>query len=293
MPKKPKVSIILVYYQNIKDLFECLYSIFKNHSKQAVEVIVVNNSTEKEFERKIAVGFPIVKIVNSKVNIGFGAGQNLGVKKAIGEYLFILNPDTKLFDKTIDRLTRYLDCHPNVGIVAPTLVDKNNKKYSIQGTSELNPLTGIVCLSFMNKLFPNNPISRKYWLKDVDRKEIREVDFVQGSAFMIRKRLFNLLGGFDEQFFLYFEDNDLCKRVVDKGKKIAILPKANVMHNWGGSTPKTKKIRKIFNQSRYKYFMKHYGIVWALTVEFFARLSKEKAITLFFLLFLILFLFKL
>ena len=106
-----------------------------------------------------------------------------------------------------------------------------------------------------------------------DRSKPYEADVLPGTAFMIRKDLFNGLGGFDENFFLYFEESDLFKRVKEEGYKLYILPKARLTHFWAVSTPPSDKIRKIFRESRFYYFKKNFGIFSALLVDFFARLS--------------------
>lgn len=261
MIKKPEVSIIIVKYRSEKYLPACLASIGKD---PRWEVIIVDNDKE---------------------NVGYGAGCNNGARRAKGEFLFFLNPDTVVLPGTIDNLIFFireggginspLRCEPKrVGIVAPLLLDKNKIPYLLQGAGELTPLGAVFAFSFLNKLWPNNPLSRKYWLTDWDKKGIREVAVVPGTAFMIRGKIFEEIGGFDEKFFLYFEENDLCKRVKEVGWRIFIEPQAKVIHFWKGSTPKNGKIKKIFCQSRFYYFKKHWGILPAIIVESFLRSSE-------------------
>jgi GT2 family glycosyltransferase len=230
--------------------------------------------------------FNWVKYLKSPKNVGYGGGNNLGAKLAKGEYLFILNPDTKLQPKSLDTLASYLDKHPKVGIVAPNLIDESGKVYIQLGSKALTPLQGIVAHSFINKAFPNNPISRSYWLKDISMDELRDADAVPGSAFLIRKKVFEKVGGYDENIFLYFEETDLGKRVKEAGYKIFINPKAEVMHAW--NFVRSEKLKKYSQESRFYYFKKRYGIFWALIVEAFARFSKKEAIYLGFLLLYIL-----
>jgi len=266
-----KLSIIIVHYRVEKELFDCLTSIRDANIKTSYEVIVVDNDEKKTIEKELKKKFSFVKYIKSPRNIGFGSGNNLGAKCARGEFLFFLNPDTILQKDTVNRLVEFIEKNKNIGIVAPLLLDRNNKPYSLQGTKELNPLNGIIGLSFLNKLFPNNLISKNYWLLDWDKKGVIEVDVVPGTAFIIRRSIFEKIGGFDERFFLYFEESDLCRRIRQLGYKIFIVPHSKVVHFWGRSTVHRTDTNSIFAKSRFKYFRKHYGLLNAFLVELFSR----------------------
>lgn len=282
-----KLSIIIVHYKAANEFFDCLKSIYKYKPKFSFEVIVVDNDEKNVISKKIKQNFPRVKYIKSKSNIGFGAGNNLGTKHAIGEYLFFLNPDTVIFSKTLDNLIYFIESKKNIGIVAPLLLHKNNKPFELQGASSLTPLRGIICLSFVNKLFPRNPIARKFFYLDWDKTSQKEVDVAPGTAFVIRKKLFNKINGFDENFFLYFEEFDLCRRVRQSGFKIFIIPQAKIIHLWGKSTKNLNNLDTIFRKSRFYYFKKHFGYLPALIIEIFCRISK-KVIVYFIFIFLFL-----
>ena len=209
----PEISIIIVFFKVKRELFECLDSIYQSRPKTNFEIIVVDNDDKKTIGAELKKRFPKVKYIESKVNIGYGAGNNLGVKHARSENLFILNPDTKIYSGDLSKLVDYIDKHKRIGIVAPLLVDKNNQPFPFQGSKELTPKYGIFSLSFISKLFPNNRIFKEYWFLGWDKAKNQKVDVVPGTAFMIKKELFDRLGGFDEKFFLFFEEFDLCKRI--------------------------------------------------------------------------------
>ena len=269
---KIKVSIILVYYQKFDALLTCLDSIYRLKTKSSIEVIIVDNSKESvgsEIEKK----FKKVRYLKSPGNIGYGAGNNLGAEKAKGKYLFILNPDTSVKKSAIDNLVSFLDSNRKTAIVAPNLVDKEDKLFESMGNTELTPMKAIFSLTFINKLFPNNPVARKYWLKDSDKHKKRKVDVVPGTAFMIRKSVYKNLGGFDKYFFLYFEEFDLCRKVSMEGWDIYMIPQAVITHYWY-SKKGNKSLRTAFNRSRYYYFKNNFGLIPTLTVELFSRLNK-------------------
>ena len=238
-----------------------------------VTVIIVKYKAEKELKKCLASikNYPVIIVDNDQVNRGYAAGNNLGAKKATSQYLLILNPDTIVHPGAISKLVTFLDTHPNAGIVAPLLLDPKGQPYPLQGTSELNPLTGLVALSFLNKI--PNLISRHYWLADWDKKESQLVDVVPGTAFLIRRSLFTQIGGFDEKFFLYFDETDLCRRVKKLGWDIYMLPQAKIMHVWGASTPQSTHIQAIFAASRFYYFKKHFGLFWAVLVHIICSFS--------------------
>lgn len=272
---KIKLSIIIVHYKVKKELFECIKSIQKTRSKIPYEIIIVDNDEKKIIEHELKKIFPEVKYIKALGNIGFGAGNNLGAKHAKGNLLFFLNPDTFVFPQAIDILANFLLKEKNYAVVAPLLLDNSNNIYPQQGSQELGVLEGIVALSFLNKLFPNNYISRKYFLVLWDKKNIQEVDVVPGTALMIKKEIFNKAGKFDEQFFLYFEEFDLCKRAKNLGYRIFINPQAKVKHTWGASTRTSNlNLNQIFKDSRFYYFKKYYGFLPAFIVEIFARFNK-------------------
>jgi len=250
MLKKPKVSIIIVKYKSEEYLSKCLSSI--------------GNSGDYE----------IIIVDNDKENVGYGAGCNRGAGKAKGKYLFFLNPDTEVFPGAIETLVKFIANNQDVGIVAPILLNEKKVPYPIQITRKLTPLSALVSFSFLNKLFPQNPISKNYWFADWDKRKIQEANMIPGTALMISKELFNKIGGFDENFFLFFEETDLCRRVKQTGGKIFINPNAKIIHYWGKSTLKSPKTKQIFCRSRYYYFRKYWGFIPALLVESFLRGSE-------------------
>lgn len=274
--QKIKLSIVIVFFKNGQELLGCLSSIRNSKINCRYEIVVVNNSQKK-------IRLKGIKCINSLSNLGYSRGNNLGVENTKGEYIFILNPDTKVLSDSINVLTNFLDTNKKAGIVAPNLVDKDGSIFSQMGSRELTPLRGIVALSFINKIFPRNPISTKYWAYDLPTNTLRELDAVPGSAFMIRRNIFNKLGGFDENMFLFFEESDLGRRVKKKGYKIFINPEAEVIHYWD----KNPKLKKYFESSRFYYFKKHFGLPYALLVEAFARFGKKQALFLIILILLL------
>jgi GT2 family glycosyltransferase len=225
--------------------------------KTPCEIIIVNNSSaplENDYH-----AFSNLTIFNNDCNNGFARACNFGAKMAKGDYLFFLNPDTELMFSNIDDFLATFDL-PKVGIIAPKLIDANKKTqswsagYSISLWDTLKNNFGVVH-------------SKKAWQSN----DTSEVDWVSGAAFVISKKLFDSCNGFDEKFFMYFEDIDLCKRVQQKKQKIFRSPRFTVMHLSGQSYRDNKKTQKEnYYASQDYYFKKHFGF----TTMFFLKLLR-------------------
>jgi N-acetylglucosaminyl-diphospho-decaprenol L-rhamnosyltransferase len=272
--EKLKLSIIIVNYHVKKELFNCITSILNSAQDVLLEIIVVDNDEKKIIKKELLKKFPKVNYIESPKNLGYGAGNNLGAKQARGDFLFILNPDTEIIEGNISTLIDFLRNNKKIGLVAPLLIDKNNNPYELQGTKELTPKRAIFSLSILSKIFPKNKIYNDYYNYSWNKSKSKEVDIVPGTAFIIKKLLFEEIGRFDENYFLYFEEFDLCRRLRKKGYKNYILPDLKVFHKWGASTVKNKLTKKYFLQSRFYYFRKNFGLIPAILTEIVLRISK-------------------
>ncbi len=281
------ISIIIVHYHVKKELFDCIQSIIDSHPRTRYEIIVVDNDEIKTLKKDLLKKFSKVTYIPNE-NKGFGQGNNIGSEQAKGNYLFFLNPDTIVFKNTIDVLYQFLKKNKSAGVVAPFLIHENKKPFEQQGVKELTPLRAIFSISIINKIFPNNPVAKKYFIQ-WNKIETKEVDVVPGTAFLISSELYASVKGFDENFFLYFEEFDLCKRIKDKGLRLFIKPNAKIIHLWERSTKTRNDISKIFKESRFYYFKKHFGMLQAIFTEAFLRISKY-AIILFLIVLLAIFL---
>lgn len=273
MKNKIQLSIIIVNYKVEKEIITCVSSIFKFAPKVPFEIIVVDNDSKNMLEDLLR-NISQVRYVRSGNNIGFGAGNNLGVTHSKGDFLFFLNPDTLIKKDSIDILFNFIKNNPKAGMVAPLLFDPSGQAYPHQGSDKYDFVNAIVTSSFVNKLFPNNPVSSKFFHRNWDKKTIEEFDVVPGTAFVISKDLFKKVGVFDEKIFLYFEEYDLAKRIKNLGYKNYIIPESKIIHAWGVSTKKRKDIGKIFDENRYMFFKKHYGTLFALMIKIISNFGK-------------------
>lgn len=280
---KPTISIIIVHYKAFASLAKCLCSLAQIRNKEKIEIIIVNNNERNRGGTNSHLSYhnlPLI-IIQSKKNLGFGGGNNLGAKEAQGKYLFFLNPDTIVKNNAPHDLADFLEKNPRTAIVSPTLLKANGQRYKIQGARKLTPLSAIFSYSFIHALWPTNSVATHHLLKNTNFKKNRSVDAVPGSTLMIRTKVFEEVSGFDESFFLYFEEHDLCKRVKETGSEIYLLAKPKVIHSGEASTKTLKKSPKnnfsskdFFNQSRFYFLKKHYGWPKALITNFILNISK-------------------
>lgn len=268
------VSVIIVNYKVREELFDCIDSIVKSKPKVGFEIIVVDNDKESEIKKELTNKFPEVKYIKSPRNVGFGAGNNLGSKIAKGKYLFFLNPDTKVFKGTLDNLHKYLNENSKVGMISPVFLNLDLTPFESQGSEELTPKITIFSMSFLRKIFPKKNIYKNN-LNSWDMKKQKSVDVVPGAAMMISAKLFEKIGGFDEKFFLYFEENDISKRVKNLGLKLFIIPSSRIIHLIGKSTKNLKNMEEIYSESRFYYLKKHYGILKAIFVNLVLSINKN------------------
>ncbi len=273
-----KLSIIIVNYKVEEALFKCIKSIELKIKGVSYEIIVIENDKKTNLTRKLKI-YKNVKYIRAEKNLGYGAGNNLGVKFASGEFLFILNPDTEIIEGDVKKILS--EFNSKTGVVAPILLDKKGKEFLLQGTRRLTPFSAIFSTSIINKIFPNNPISKQYWMKGTNRNKKYPVDVVPGTAFIIKRSLFEKLKGFDEKFFLYFEEMDLSERIESLGYKLYMSPDLKIKHLWGESTDKEKNKDKIFKESRYYYFKKHFGLVKAVLLTYILEINLKSIILLF------------
>lgn len=242
----PDLSIAIVSYNTREQTLDCLRSVLEHTRRHTCEIIVVDNASTDGSAEAIGRDFPQVKLIASRENLGFARANNVAAEQARGKRLLLLNPDTKLTDPAIDHLLDFADRHPAAGIWGGRTTFPDGK---------INPsclgditLWSIVCRACgLTYLFPRsrffNPEYVHLW-DPLDRE--REVDIVVGCFLLIDKSLWDELGGFNPDFFMYGEEVDLSLRARKKGARPRMTPAATIIHYGGGSEPSTEdKVVKI------------------------------------------------
>ncbi len=237
------ISVIIVTYNSQDEIGDCLDSIKARTKQTDHEVIVVDNISQDKTREIIRQDYPWVKLIESKENLGFGKGNNRGAKEARGEILFFLNPDTILENDCLEAIEDFFKKYPQAGGMAPRQLFKNgkNRPENIADDPDI--------LNLIRNIFP----------KKRDWERTQQVDCVCAAAIAILSDLFKSVGGFDPDFFMYMEENDLCLRIRQLDKKIYYDPKGKVTHLAGRSTKDRRDIKKMYYQSQDLFYKKHYS----------------------------------
>ncbi len=233
-----ELSIIIVNFHNSHTLEKCLDSIPKGVQNIDYEIILVNNSPRDGDLSNAIKDHPSVRRIENRINLGFAKANNQAFDQSKGKTILLLNPDTVLTDNSVNNMLNYLHQHAEIGLLGAKLLDPDGTlQYSCRRFPTL--WTGLFNrYSIMTKLFPENPFTRQYLMLDFDHNSAREVDWVSGSCMMMSRELFLSIGKFDECYFLFNEDVDLCHRVKQAGKKVVYYPDAQVFHHISSSNNK-------------------------------------------------------
>lgn len=232
-----KLSVIIVNFNTFPFTYECLRSLLaSNISEMNYEIIIVDNASRDNSISRLKRYFPSVKYLVNKENIGFARANNLALKRAEGEYVLFLNPDTVVEKNTIRETVKYMDHHPEVGIAtcAVYLADGGLDDACHRGFP--TPWNSMCYFSGLAAMFPNSKFLNGYHLGYAGMDKIHEIDSAVGAYMCIRKKVCTQLKGLDEDFFWYGEDIDFCYRAKNAGWKIMFLPDIRITHYKGVSS---------------------------------------------------------
>jgi GT2 family glycosyltransferase len=261
------VSIIIVNFNTRESLRRCLHSVHAFPPPRKLETIVVDNASGDGSAEMVRRLFPQVKVLQNRDNRGFSSGFNRGIRNSSGSVLLALNPDIILSPGCVDTLAEFLDRHPDAGICGPKLLNPDG---SLQLSCRAFPTLLNVFFgrrSIWNRLFPRNRMSRSFLKADLDYSVVQEVDWLVGACMMIRRRVAESVGLFDEDYFLYVEDTDYCYRAREKGFRVFYVPSASATHERGAATRKAF-VSSMYNHnlSMYRFFCKHYRLSLPLRI---------------------------
>lgn len=277
---------IVVVSWNVRPLLQrCLSSIYANAPPGApLHVIVVDNASTDDSAGMVRETFPQVQLIANDENVGFTRGNNqalstlgfAGQRVESGEwrveagpgklrapflprYVLLLNPDTEIVGDALATMVRFMDSHPDVGVVGPQLLFPDG---TIQSSRRRFPslATAFLESTVIQQWWPNNPVARRYYVLDQPDNAIQDVDWVVGACLMGRREAIEEAGLLDEGFFMYSEELDWCRRIKDQGWRVVYLPTAQVIHHEGKSSEQVVPARHIyFQRSKVRYFRKHHG----------------------------------
>lgn len=269
-----ELSVVIVNKDTPKITTNAVYSAIKTINKTKFEVVVVDNSKNKD--NVLSLNEPNVKIIKDVKNKGFSNACNIGAKAAKGEFLLFLNSDTVLFKDTVEKALNFFKQQSKtkkIGALGVRQLLENGRLDAGCKRGFPTPLNSLYYFLGLSKLFPNSKRFGAYQQTFVDEKETVEVDCISGAFMLIKKEVFNLIGGFDEDYFLYGEDVDLCYRLKQKEFKNIYYGKVSFLHFKGQSSKKDIKALESFYKSMEIFYKKHYKKHYCLLIYWLVKLG--------------------
>jgi GT2 family glycosyltransferase len=261
VPGRPSVAAVIVNYNAGSALVDAVRSIVSDDSVEWQSVVVVDNASSDGSVDGIEAVAPVVRLIRNSANVGFGRGVNQGVAANTAPLVLLINPDCTIARGATGMLAAALRDDPSCAIIGPQILDPDG---SVQGSARGDPdmLTGLFGrTSALRRLLPDSRLSTRNVVHTAgfNRGEnSRVVDWLSGACMMVSRQAFERVGGFDERYFLYWEDADLCRRLRAHGLRIRYLPSAMAVHQVGRSsqTAPAESIRA-FHRSAYLYYVTH------------------------------------
>jgi len=270
-----ELSIILVNWNCLEYTEQCLASIRDTARDIDYEVIVVDNDSADAPCQSLADNFPWIQLVLSNTNIGFGQANNLGVRQSMGRKLLFLNPDTLVLGDALKKMQSALDAAPQGGAIGCRLL---NPDWSLQATC-VQPfptiLNQLLALSWLQRRWPALPIWGKQALYSTEPHIVHEVDFVSGAAIMVHREVFEKVGGFSPEYFMYAEEVDLCRTIHRAGYKVLHTSDARIIHFGGQSTKNCEDgfASVTMRDSIYRFMCRNRGSSYAMLYRLTLLLS--------------------
>jgi len=279
-----KVSVIIISYNVRSYLAHAIDAILKSDYEELEIIVVDNNSYDGtcEYLKENYDHVSSIHVISNSENVGFGRAVNQAGKVATGEYYLILNPDTIIEEGTISVLVNYLYKNKNVGMVGPKILNADGTLQLACKRSFPTIKVALPKILGLDRIFPNSKWAGKYNLTYLDPGKNASVDAISGSCMLTSAETFNRLSGFDEQFFMFGEDLDLCARIWESGQEVHYVPETKIVH-YKGESVKTAPYdsREAFYHSMNIYVNKHFSSTLGLFTRFFiaAGISLKKFIS--------------
>ena len=263
------VSVLIVNYRVYDDLDQSLAAL-EGVLTADDEIIVIDNESDQARLSALQARHPRVRSIASATNLGFAAGVNRAARDARHPMLLVLNPDALVKGSVVETLAAWLRDHPDTGVVGPRIFNPHG---TVQPSARRFPGISTAIggrTSWLTERFPNNWISRRNLL-GLDGTDPIDADWIAGSCFMTTRKAFDAAGGFDESFFLYWEDADYCRRLQALGFKSTYLPNVSVQHSGGRSSALVPRLAiQSFHRSAVHLYVKHGGPLTRLSAPLIA-----------------------
>jgi GT2 family glycosyltransferase len=255
-----QLSVIILNYNVRYFLEQCVLSVQNALETIDGEIIVIDNNSSDESCAMMRKHFPNVKLIENNKNLGFPKGNNIGVGQAKGEYICILNPDTVVAEDTFVKVLAFSQKQSNLGILGCKLIDGTGNFLPESKRGVPTPFVAFTKVAGLYKLFPKSRTFGKYYAEHLNENQTGKVAILVGAFMFMKRNLYQELGGFDEDCFMYSDDIDLSYRVLKEGKSNYYFHETTVIHYKGESTIKDGIYMKRFQEAMNFFYKKHFKV---------------------------------
>jgi len=291
-----QLSVIILNY-NVRYFLElCVLSVESALQNIDSEIIVVDNNSTDGSWKMMKSRFPNIKLIRNNQNVGFPKGNNVGVAQAKGDFICILNPDTVVAEDTFEKVLNFAKKQSNLGIIGVKLIDGTGNFLPESKRGIPTPWVAFTKICSLYKIFPKSKYFNQYYAQHLSENETGEVEILVGAFMFLKKELYDEVGGFDEDCFMYSDDIDLSYMVLQKGKTNYYFNETTVIHYKGESTIKDGTYMKRFQEAMEFFYKKHFkvsflfsafmkiGIVFFSVIKRIQGRTKAKSVSEIFLL---------
>jgi GT2 family glycosyltransferase len=255
-----QLSVIILNY-NVRYFLElCVLSVESALQDIDSEIIVVDNNSSDGSCEMIESRFPNVKLIQNNQNLGFPKGNNIGVAEAKGDYICILNPDTVVAEDAFEKVLAFAKSKRDLGIIGVKLIDGTGNFLPESKRGIPTPWVAFTKICSLYKIFPKSNLFNQYYAQHLSENETGKVEILVGAFMLLKKELYDEVGGFDENCFMYSDDIDLSYMVLQKGKTNYYFHETTVIHYKGESTIKDGTYMKRFQEAMEFFYRKHFQI---------------------------------
>lgn len=266
-----ELAVVVVNYNAGVYVSRCVGSVLRRTGGLSVEVVVVDNASRDDSARAARRANPAIRLIENSTNRGLSAAWNQGAALTDAPWICFLNPDAEVWSGDLAAFVRAGESRPDVALLGPLIRNPDGSIYeSGRGFPSVGQAVGH---AFLGPFSSSNRFTRAYRQADWDRRTEREVEWVSGACLLVRREVFDEIGRFDESFWLYGEELDLCTRLRDAGWKVLYTPAVEIVHEGAVSTGRSRRTHLLHSASIYRYYRKHRARGWRRVTLPFARLA--------------------
>lgn len=259
------LAVVIVNWNSGEGLPRCVSSVFASAGDIPFEVVVVDNHSRDSSVAATIEAFPQIRLIQNDSNRGFSAAANQGMRATRSEFVLLINPDAQIIGGTLEGFLKVARDRPGAGAIGALVRNVDGSIYP--SARRVPTLAQGAVHTLLGPFWPDNPFSRAYSMAGWDRQSERQVEWVSGSSMLLVRVALDLVGLFDERYFMYAEDMDLCTRLREAGWEVWFSPELEIEHVGGTAAAGRRRMTLEHSKSIYAYFVKHLSSGWRVVLR--------------------------